>query len=90
MVNVNDLIKVAVFTDKNVARLHPMKTVSFRPIIHSCLFHAIQVVHALEVQGNVNYEIYEDVSVEPTEASWRHAIEWSRKGDFSHFLAYVQ
>lgn len=63
--------KVAVFTDKNVAALHPMKT----------------VVHALEVQGNVPYEIYDEVSIEPTEESWRHAIEWSRKGDYSHFLA---
>ncbi|GJJ07159.1 hypothetical protein Clacol_001359 [Clathrus columnatus] len=63
--------KVAVFTDKNLIKLHPMKT----------------VIHALETQGDIPYEIYDDVSVEPTEASWRHAIEWGRKGDFSHFLA---
>ncbi|KAF8592140.1 iron-containing alcohol dehydrogenase 1 [Ramaria rubella] len=63
--------KVAVFTDRNLVKLHPMKA----------------AIHALESQGDVPYEVYENVSVEPTEASWRDAIAWSRKGDFSHFLA---
>jgi len=63
--------KVAVFTDRNVVKLLPMKT----------------AIHALETQGNVPYEVYDNVSVEPTEASWRDAIAWARNGDYSHFLA---
>ncbi|KIJ57033.1 hypothetical protein M422DRAFT_40580 [Sphaerobolus stellatus SS14] len=63
--------KVAVFTDPNLVKLLPMRT----------------VIHSLESQGNVPYDVYENVSVEPTEASWRDAIAWARKGDYSHFLA---
>ncbi|KZS91227.1 alcohol dehydrogenase [Sistotremastrum niveocremeum HHB9708] len=62
--------KVALFTDKNLAKLPPV----------------LKAIHSLETQG-VPFEVYSDVSVEPTEASWRHAIEWSRTHDFSHFLA---
>jgi len=46
-----------------------------------------QTIHALESQGNIPYDVYDNVSVEPTEASWRDAIAWARTGDFSHFLA---
>jgi len=47
----------------------------------------IQVIHSLETQGTVPYDVYDNVAVEPTEASWRDAIAWARKGDYSHFLA---
>ncbi len=36
------------------------------------------------------FEVYDQVVAEPTEESWRHAIAWARKHDFSHFLAYVR
>ncbi|CCO31868.1 hydroxyacid-oxoacid transhydrogenase [Rhizoctonia solani AG-1 IB] len=38
-------------------------------------------------QHGVNYEVFERVAVEPTDSSWNDAITWSRKHDFSHFLA---
>ncbi|CAE6456087.1 unnamed protein product [Rhizoctonia solani] len=38
-------------------------------------------------QHGVNYEVFERVVVEPTDSSWNDAIAWSRKHDFSHFLA---
>jgi hydroxyacid-oxoacid transhydrogenase len=41
---------------------------------------------SLEASG-VPYEVFTDVSVEPTEESWQKAIAWARKHDFSHFLA---
>ncbi|KZT60716.1 Dehydroquinate synthase-like protein [Calocera cornea HHB12733] len=43
-------------------------------------------IDSLEENG-VPYELFTDVSVEPTDASWRRAIDWSRQHDFSHFLA---
>ncbi|KAG9016146.1 hypothetical protein FRB93_011620 [Tulasnella sp. JGI-2019a] len=41
---------------------------------------------SLESNG-VDFEVFDDVSVEPTDASWEKAIAWSRQHDFSHFLA---
>ncbi|KDR83744.1 hypothetical protein GALMADRAFT_236099 [Galerina marginata CBS 339.88] len=63
--------KVGVFTDPNVAKLRPMKT----------------ALAALEAQTDLPFEVYDQVVAEPTEDSWRHAIAWARKHDFSHFLA---
>ncbi|KAG8906487.1 hypothetical protein FRB99_006802 [Tulasnella sp. 403] len=41
---------------------------------------------SLDASG-VSYEVFDSVAVEPTDASWQEAIAWSRKHDFSHFLA---
>ena len=48
-----------------------------------------QALAALESQSDLPFEVYDEVVAEPTEASWQDAIAWARKGDFSHFLAYV-
>jgi hydroxyacid-oxoacid transhydrogenase len=45
-------------------------------------------VESLQASG-VSHEVFSDVSVEPTDLSWLKAMEWARKNDFSHFLAYV-
>ncbi|KAJ3563843.1 hypothetical protein NP233_g8670 [Leucocoprinus birnbaumii] len=63
--------KVGVFTDPNIAKLQPMKA----------------AVAALESQTDLPFEVYDQVVAEPTEDSWRNAIAWARKHDFSHFLA---
>ncbi|KAG6900970.1 hypothetical protein C0993_004408 [Termitomyces sp. T159_Od127] len=63
--------KVGVFTDPNVAKLRPMQT----------------AVASLEAQSDLPFEIFDRVVVEPTEESWREAISWARRHDFSHFLA---
>lgn len=63
--------KVAVFTDPNVKQLPAMK----------------MAIAALEAQKDLPFEVYDRVVAEPTEASWRDAIAWSRQHDCSHFLA---
>ncbi|THH33604.1 hypothetical protein EUX98_g578 [Antrodiella citrinella] len=63
--------KVAVFTDPNVAQLPPAK----------------MAISSLEAQTDLQFEVYDRVVTEPTEESWRDAIAWARKHDFSHFLA---
>ncbi|EKM80287.1 hypothetical protein AGABI1DRAFT_113486 [Agaricus bisporus var. burnettii JB137-S8] len=63
--------KVGVFTDPNVAKLKPMKA----------------AIAALEAQTDLPFEVYDQTVAEPTEDSWRNAIAWARKHDFSHFLA---
>ncbi|KAF5321990.1 hypothetical protein D9619_000937 [Psilocybe cf. subviscida] len=63
--------KVGVFTDPNVAKLRPMKT----------------ALAALEAQTDLPFEVYDSVLAEPTEDSFRAAIDWARGHDFSHFLA---
>ncbi|KAJ2931733.1 hypothetical protein H1R20_g5350, partial [Candolleomyces eurysporus] len=63
--------KVGVFTDANVAKLKPMQA----------------TIQALEAETDLPFEVYDKVSIEPTEDSWRDAIAWARKHDFSHFLA---
>jgi len=45
-----------------------------------------QAIESLQLH-DVPYEIYDTVAVEPTDASWKDAIAWSRAHDFSHFLA---
>ncbi|KAG8742265.1 hypothetical protein FRC10_001752 [Ceratobasidium sp. 414] len=40
-------------------------------------------------QHGINYEVFDRVAIEPTDASWNDAIAWSRQHDFSHFLAWV-
>ncbi|KAF8338751.1 putative alcohol dehydrogenase [Cantharellus anzutake] len=37
--------------------------------------------------NNVPFELFTNVAVEPTDASWLEAIAWARKHNFSHFLA---
>jgi len=63
--------KVGVFTDDNVAKLLPMKT----------------TLASLDAQPDLSFEVINLPPGEPTEESWANAIEWSRRHDFSHFLA---
>ncbi|KAH9843866.1 alcohol dehydrogenase [Rhodofomes roseus] len=63
--------KVAVFTDPIVSKLPPMK----------------MAIASLEQQDDLPFVVYDRVVAEPTEASWRDAIAWSREQDCSHFLA---
>ncbi|KAF5388190.1 hypothetical protein D9615_000409 [Tricholomella constricta] len=63
--------KVGVFTDPNVAKLLPMKN----------------TIASLEAESDLPFEVFDQVVAEPTEDSWRKAIAWSRKHDFSHILA---
>ncbi|KAI0322445.1 iron-containing alcohol dehydrogenase 1 [Amylostereum chailletii] len=63
--------KVGVFTDPNVAKLGPMK----------------MALESLSSQTDLPFEVYDRVVTEPTEDSWRDAIAWARKHNFSHFLA---
>ena len=48
-----------------------------------------KAIESLSSQQDLQFEIFDRVVTEPTEDSWREAIAWSRKHDFSHFLAYV-
>jgi len=48
---------------------------------------SVQAITALESQMDLPFEVYDQVVAEPTEKSWRDAIAWARKHDFSHFLA---
>ncbi|KAG8923385.1 hypothetical protein FRC01_012823 [Tulasnella sp. 417] len=41
---------------------------------------------SLDASG-ISYEVFNKVAVEPTDASWKEAIDWARKHDFTHFLA---
>ncbi|KAI0036725.1 iron-containing alcohol dehydrogenase 1 [Vararia minispora EC-137] len=63
--------KVGVFTDPNVAQLAPMK----------------MAIDSLSSQSDLPFEVYDKTVTEPTEDSFRDAIAWARKHDFSHFLA---
>lgn len=45
-----------------------------------------QAIQSLESQG-LNYEIFDKVRVEPNDLSWKEAIDFSRKQNFSHFLS---
>lgn len=49
--------------------------------------HRSQAIAALEAQTDLPFEVYDQTVAEPTEDSWRNAIAWARKHDFSHFLA---
>ncbi|KAJ2525459.1 Hydroxyacid-oxoacid transhydrogenase, mitochondrial [Coemansia sp. RSA 2049] len=53
--------RVMVFTDRNIAKLHPLKAVS----------------ESLERAG-INFSVYKDVRVEPSDASFQHAIDAAR------------
>lgn len=55
-------------------------------IMHS-VTHRSQAIAALEAQTDLPFEVYDQTVAEPTEDSWRNAIAWARKHDFSHFLA---
>jgi hydroxyacid-oxoacid transhydrogenase len=44
---------------------------------------------SLQSQSDLPFEVFDQVVAEPTEDSWKSAISWARKHDFSHFLAYV-
>lgn len=85
--------KVGVFTDTTVEKLLPMKMVSRKVCCQrragSVLTSRLpQARESLEASG-VSFEVFNKVSVEPTDASWKEAIDWARKHDFSHFLALV-
>ncbi|KAI5893314.1 Dehydroquinate synthase-like protein [Schizophyllum commune H4-8] len=54
---------------------------------HATFLTSLQTLQSLESQTDLPFEVYDSVVAEPTEDSWRKAIEWSRKHDFSHFLA---
>ncbi|XP_065897839.1 hydroxyacid-oxoacid transhydrogenase, mitochondrial-like [Dysidea avara] len=69
MVNLG-LGKVAVFTDKNLAKLPPM----------------LDVIASLE-KHNVKYEVYSNVSIEPSDISFKDAIKFATDGRFDGILA---
>lgn len=46
-----------------------------------------QALESLQSQQDLPFEVYDQVVTEPTEESWRNAIDWARQHDFSHFLA---
>ena len=46
-----------------------------------------QALESLQSQDDLPFEVYDQVVTEPTEESWRSAIDWARQHDFSHFLA---
>ncbi|KAI7847780.1 alcohol dehydrogenase [Circinella umbellata] len=62
--------KVAVYTDSNIAKLHPLKA----------------VIESLE-QNKVNYVLYDTVRVEPTDTSFKSAIEFARQHNPDAFVA---
>jgi hydroxyacid-oxoacid transhydrogenase len=44
------------------------------------------VEQALQKEGH-KFAVFDKVAVEPTEASWTEAIEWTRANNITHFLA---
>ena len=55
------------------------KTVSQLPVMKT-------VLDSLTKQ-KVNFEVFNDVTIEPTDVSFMKAITWARKGQFDSFLA---
>lgn len=47
----------------------------------------LQALNSLQQHAGAPFEVFENVAVEPTEDSFREAIAFARKHDFSHFLA---
>ncbi|CAO3599845.1 unnamed protein product [Absidia cylindrospora] len=62
--------KVAVYTDANIAKLHPLKA----------------VIESLE-KNHVNYALYDTVRVEPTDSSFKSAIDFARQYNPDAFVA---
>ena len=62
--------KLAVVTDKNLAKTPTMK----------------MVLDSLS-QSKVNFEVFDDVLIEPTDVSFQRAIDWAKKGNFDSYLA---
>ncbi|PVU86943.1 hypothetical protein BB559_006323 [Furculomyces boomerangus] len=62
--------KVIVYTDSNITKLHPMKT----------------VIQSLE-DNNVPYTVYDKVRAEPSDKSFKDAIEFTRKNGCDLFIA---
>ncbi|KAL1929215.1 hypothetical protein VTP01DRAFT_2274 [Rhizomucor pusillus] len=62
--------KVAVYTDSNIAKLHPLKA----------------VVESLDKNG-VKYVVYDKVRVEPTDGSFKQAIDFARQHNPDAFVA---
>ena len=62
--------KLAVVTDKNLAKTPTMK----------------MVLDSLS-QSEVNFEVFDDVLIEPTDVSFQRAIDWAKKGNFDSYLA---
>ncbi|OMJ07887.1 Hydroxyacid-oxoacid transhydrogenase, mitochondrial [Smittium culicis] len=61
---------VIVFTDPNIAKLHPLKTVT----------------QSLR-DNNVNFAVYDRVRVEPSDISFKDAIDFTRKNGADLFIA---
>lgn len=61
---------VGVYTDKNLAKLSPMKA----------------TLESLTKAG-VNFSVYDDVRIEPTDVSFKHAAEFAKQQKFDAFLA---
>jgi len=62
--------KLAVVTDKNIAKTPTMK----------------MVLDSL-AQSKVNFEVFDDVLIEPTDVSFQKAIDWAKGGNFDSYLA---
>ncbi|PVU85012.1 hypothetical protein BB560_007186 [Smittium megazygosporum] len=62
--------KVLVFTDPNIAKLQPFKT----------------VIQSLEANG-VPYKVYDTVRAEPSDKSFKDAIDFTRKNGVDLFIA---
>jgi len=45
-----------------------------------------QVLQSLDSQS-LKYSVFDKVRVEPNDLSWKEAIDFARKEDFSHFLS---
>lgn len=81
------LLEVGVFTDPLVAKLKPMTVVSVVLLTHLCSNNPSQALESLQSQQDLPFEVFDQVVTEPTEESWRSAIDWARRHDFTHFLA---
>lgn len=38
-------------------------------------------------KNEVSYDVFDDVTIEPTDASFKRAIDWAKQGGFDSFLA---
>lgn len=38
-------------------------------------------------KNNVTFEVFTDVTIEPTDVSFKRAIDWAKKGGFDSYLA---
>lgn len=38
-------------------------------------------------KNQIEFDVYKDVVIEPTDASFKHAINWAKQGTFDSYLA---